>query len=362
MRARLLRHAGASLLVFAGLVVLSIIVPEHRVSMLNVFMTFVVLAISLDLMVGNVFMLAMGHAAFFGGGAYVSTLLQQEWGWSMPVSAVAAVVIVAFTALMIGGPAAARTAGLYFSIVTFAFGEILVQIVNNTTEITGGSEGLAVLWGAGSDLPFDWSIYRYFSFWIAGCVLVTMVIASIVRNSHFGLRLSAVRGSEDMTRGLAFNPTFYKAAIFVLGSTLAGMVGIFYAPMVGFITPELMEVTQSIFILGLVMVGGTRSMLGSFIGVGLLATLPQYLELDPVTRPIVVGVAMMFVILTSPKRGIAGWIYEGPGIVVRWLRRLRAPGPVAAPASDAEPIAPAVPDGGTKTVDPPVAVKQGQGG
>lgn len=305
MKANLTRDLVASVGVCAVFAVLTATVPDGRVVMLGTFMAFVALAVSLDLLVGTTGMLSLGHAAFFGAGAYLSTILVQELGWPLPLAGLAAIGLVAAAALVVG-VAAARTVGLYFAIVSFAFGELLVQLVNNTTSVSGGSEGLPVEFGLGAQMPFGWSIYRYFCLWIVVAAMVTLVVTALVRNTHLGLRLTAVRESENLTRGLGFNPTTYKTAIFVMASSLAALIGVVYAPMAGFINPSLMNVEQSIYILGLLIVGGTRSVRGAFLGVALLATLPQYLELDPVIRPVIVGVAMAAVVLLAPDHGLIG--------------------------------------------------------
>lgn len=311
MRFTIGRHPATAVAVCVALAALTAVAPDGRVILLGTFVAFVALAVALDLLIGTTGLLALGHAAFFGGGAYLSTALNQDMGWSFPLSAAASIAAIALLALVIGLPTTNRATGFYFAIITFAFGELMVQLVNNTTSVTGGSEGLSVNWGLGSELPFGWTLDRYFSMWLVGALLVAMVISVVVRSSHFGLRLHAIRESEDLTRGLGFNPTFYKTVIFVVSSSLAALVGVFYAPMVGFLNPELMDVHQSIYLLGLLFVGGLRSSAGAFVGVLLLATVPQYFDLDPGSRPIIVGAAMAVTVLVAPDRGIAGVVRYG---------------------------------------------------
>ncbi|MGH3761910.1 branched-chain amino acid ABC transporter permease [Actinophytocola sp.] len=332
MNRLLVRDLGGAVGVFAVLAVFTYYVADQRVVLLGTFMTFVTLAVSLDLMVGTTGMLSMGHAAFFGVGAYASTLLAQNAGWSLPLAGLAALGIVAVVALLVGLPATSRTAGLYFAIVTFAFGELLVQLVNNTTAVSGGSEGLPVTFGLEGGLPDGWTVYRFITMWIAGLLLLTLVVTALVRNTSLGPRLMAVRESENLTRGLGFNPTFYKTVIFVLSSVIAAAAGVLYAPMVGFINPDLMGVEQSIYILGLLYVGGMGSVTGAFVGVGVLATLPQLYDLDPVLRPVIVGVAMAVVVLLAPDRGIVGLLRDLLRWLTRGLRRWRGGPPVAASA------------------------------
>ena len=275
------------------------------------------------------------------------TILVNELGWPLPLAGAATLAAVAAVAALVGFAAAGRTAGLYFAIVTFAFGELLVQVVNNTTSVSGGSEGLPVSFGMGSQMPFGWSVYRYFCLWIAIATLITLVVAALVRNTQFGLRLTAIRDSEHQVRGLGFDPTRYKTAIFVVASALAALLGVVYAPMVGFVNPSLMGVDQSIYILGLLFVGGIRSVRGAFLGVALLATVPQLLEMDPVIRPVVVGVAMAIIVLTAPGRGLVGLLDL---LAARALGvRRRGGGPGSGPPGKGRARPAPVPAGGAAT-------------
>lgn len=303
-----MRRIGPAILTLAAGLALTAAVPPTRIIVLGTFLAFAALLIGLDLMVGDTGLLAMGHAAFFGVGAYVSTILWQHYDWSMLVAAPVAVATAAVLAVVIGYPAASRTTGLYFSIITFAFGQILVVIVNQTTEISGGSEGLPSNFGVGSDLPFGWDTYRTFTAELAIILAASVLVASLVRNSHFGLRLRAVKSSENLTQGLGFNPTLYKTTIFVIGSSIAATAGVGYAQMSGFINPSLMDVQQSIYFIGLLFVGGMMSAWGAVVGVALLATLPQLIEMDPTARPVLVGLAMAAVVLGAPGIGVVGLV------------------------------------------------------
>ena len=322
MRARLGRALVTAALILVATMLLAVYVGDGRLVLFGNLLAFVALVVSLDLMVGQAGMLALGHAAFFGVGAYVSSIINQELGWSIFISGGVAVLVVAVLALIIGLPAVSRTAGLFFAMVTFAFGELIVFIVNRNTSITGGSEGMPVSWGLGSAMPFGWSVYRFFTVILCLVVFVVLIVNAVVRHTHFGLRLAAVRESSELTSGLGYSPTSYRLSIFLIASSLAGLTGVVYAPFVGFINPHLMVVEQSIYFLGLLFVGGTNSVLGAFLGVFLLSTLPQMLEMDPMARPIIVGVAMVVIVLAAPKLGLAGLLRAGAR---RWLPRWGGP-------------------------------------
>lgn len=345
-------HPGAAAAVTIVALLLAVMVPDGRTILLGTTLAFIGLAITLDLLVGTTGLLALGHASFFGGGAYLSTVLAQEAGWSLWLAGLAAVLAAAAFGLVVGLPTCHRSKGFYFAIITFAFGELLVQLVNHATDQTGGSEGLSVNWGLGEDLPFDWTLDRFFTVGLVLVVALTMVVAGVVRRSQFGLRLTAIRESDPLTRGLGFNPTSYKTAIFVLSSSLAALIGVLYAPMAGFLNPELMDVHQSIYLLGLLYVGGLRRISGAFIGVIVLFALPQYLEMGAGSRPLIVGAAMAATVLLAPDLGIAGGIPKTFRWAMAKVNGTEGNGTGGDPPTSAAPVAASSSPPGTPSPEP----------
>lgn len=318
MRATGLRRTAVALLVGVALVALASTVPDNRVLLLNTFVAYGALVMSLDLMVGDLNLLPAGHAAFFGAGAYAAVVLNQTAGWPLPVAGVVAVLGCAVAATLIGLPVVGRTVGMSFAVVTFAIGELMVQVVGKSPVLLGGTQGLTVDWGVGDEMPFGFDIYRYFSLWLVVVFVVVMLTVIWVRSSHLGLRLTAIRDDENAARGLGFDPVFYKTLIFALASGLAAAVGVVWAPMVGYIGPDSMGATESIFLLSLLIVGGLRSLAGALAGVLLLMVAPLYLELEPTVRIALVGGALAIIALVEP-RGIAGLARRAAALVT--LRR-----------------------------------------
>lgn len=338
MRRRMWRDIAASVIACVLFALLAAYIEDQYVVLLGTFFGLAALAVTLDLLIGTTGLLALGHAAFFALGGYLAVILNERYHWNWALAALTAVIVAALLAVVVAVPTSIRTAGFQFSIVTFAVGELLVQLASNTTSITGGSEGMSVSFGLGSRLPFDWTVYRLFTVALAGGLLVALLVAAVVRGTHYGLRLRAVKESEPLTRGLGFNPTTYKVTIFVLSSAVAAFIGVLYAPMVGFLSPDLAGVNESIYILGLLFVGGMRSTIGACLGVFLLAILPVYLEVNPTARPIIVGVAMAIVVLVAPDRGIAGLLRDGWELLARRIRGSGSPGTAAPPTTVADAV------------------------
>lgn len=322
MTSRRMRQMGLAIGFGVVLLVLAFVLPENRVLLLNAFLAYGALVVGLDLLVGDLKMMPAGHAAFFGAGGYVAVLLTERAGLPLPVAGVLAVLSVAVLALLIGLPSV-RSAGFSFAIITFAFGELIIQLIANVPGVTGGASGLTSNWGVGDDMPFDMSIYRWFSLWLVGVLVVVMLVVIAVRGSQLGLRMRAVRADENGTRGLGFNPSTYKTIAFVLASALAAMVGVLWAPMNGYISPDTLGVDQSVLLLGMLIIGGIGRITGALAGVFVLQVVPALLDVDPTVRTVLVGLAMAIVALYVPG-GLAG-------VVAGWWNRLRTPAPPPPP-------------------------------
>lgn len=305
MKQTAIRRTVFCLLFGVGMLALVFVVPDQRVLLLNTFLAYGALVVSLDLMVGNLNLLPAGHAAFFGAGAYASVVLNEELGWSLPVAGLVSILACSLVAALIGFPVVGRTAGMSFAVVTFAIGELMVQLVKKSPELLGGTQGKSVAWGVGEEMPFGFSIYRYFSLWLVVVLVLVLVAVVWIRSSHLGLRLTAIRDDDNAARGLGFNPVIYKTLIFAIASGMAAAVGVAWAPMVGYIGPDSMGATESIFLLSLLIVGGLRSMGGAMAGVLLLMTAPMYLDLEPTVRVALVGGALAIIVLLEPG-GLAG--------------------------------------------------------
>ena len=111
-------------------------------------------------------------------------------------------------------------------------------------------------------------------------MLATFVLVQLIRRSHFGLRLRAIKESEPLASSLGLSPLRNKTAIFAVASAVPALAGALFAPMAGFITPDLMGVQQTILLLGFLIVGGSRSVIGPFVGVCVLYTLPTSMEIE----------------------------------------------------------------------------------
>lgn len=237
---------------------------------------YVILAESLNLIVGYTGLLSIAHAAFYGIGAYVAALMALKLNSPFIINIICAVIISGLLGGLVGIPSL-RIKDHYFVIATFAFQVIAFSILNNWVSFTGGPMGLP---GIPQPVIFGWTISSHWDYLLLVgifAVLTCWVCHRIVK-SPFGRVLMAIREDEVFALAAGKNVAFYKVAVFVLGSGLAAIAGALYAHYISFIDPTSFTVMESIFIISIVIIGGAGSLWGPVIGAIVLVTLPELLR------------------------------------------------------------------------------------
>jgi branched-chain amino acid transport system permease protein len=215
--------------------------------------------------------LSFGHVAFFGVGAYASTIVQLRLGLSpwlgLPASALAGAAV--------GGVIAALSfrAGLkgsYFALITLAFAEVL-RIVANSIGITGGGLGMLIPMKAGAG-NLQFADRSGFYFLILALAVLSIALAEWLRRSRFGAHLAAIRENEDAARALGINVFAEKVKVMVLSGAIGGVGGCFFAQYFLYIDPLIVfGVDKSVEMLLVSMIGGAGTVYGPLVGALLLA-------------------------------------------------------------------------------------------
>lgn len=274
------------------------------------------LATSLNLVIGYAGQFAMSHAAFYGFGAYASAILVTSLGmpfwWSVPVTMLAAAVLAA----IIGYPALRYTGGVYLALITFAFGELARLTVANWQDVTGGAMGMRVTYSPeplfGLNLATGKGLY-----WIAiAMLLICLGIVFAVQRSRFGRALVAVREDEVLASFLGIDVMRHKLAAYVMSSALAAMIGTAYAPIMSFISPDLLSVQETISLIGILILGGAGTLAGPVVGTILFFGLPEMMRVETIYRLVALGVVIVIVVLLMPQGVI--------GVANAWLARWRS--------------------------------------
>lgn len=236
-------------------------------------LVFALLAVSLDLLVGVTGLPSLGHAAYFGVGAYAAGLFSIHVTAAAPWSLLAGLVAGAVGAAATGW-VVVRTHGVFFLMLTLAIGEILTEVAETWDEVTGGFNGLAGIpattVGATplSALSSAGLLYWY----VLAAALVGFALVWLVAKSPFGAALRGIRDNEPRTRALGYPTSHYKYAVFVLAGAVAGLAGALFVAQgtPRLITPVDLGFTTSALMLLAVVIGGAGSLWGAALGAALV--------------------------------------------------------------------------------------------
>lgn len=267
------------------------------------------LATSLNIVMGYAGQFAMSHAAFYGLGAYASAILVSSFGVDFWVAIPLAMLVAGVLAAAIGYPALRYTGGVHLALITFAFGELARLVAANWHSMTGGPMGMRVMYSPtpvfGVDLSSGKGLY-----WLAvGMLLICLLASVLIQRSRFGRGLVAVREDETLASFLGVNVVGYKITAYVISSMLAAMVGCAYAPIMSFISPELLSAHETISLIGVLILGGVGTVAGPIIGTLVFFGIPEMLRVARLYRLVILGVIIVLVVLFMPK-GIAGVLRE----------------------------------------------------
>lgn len=285
------------------------------------------LVISLFLLCGMTGQMSLGHAGFYAIGAYTSALLNVNLRISPWITVLIGAVFAAFAGLLIGYPAL-RLKGPYLIIATVGFGEIIRLIAVNWISVTKGPmgvTGIRPLTGIGLgpiSLDFNNKLSNYY-FLILLLVVVTFLAYNLV-NSRTGIAMKAIRDDDIAAEVMGINLAYYKVLSFTLSAGLAGLAGGFYAHYMRFISPDSFTLAESQNYMILLLVGGSASILGPFIGGLGISSLLESLRILSDYRMIAYGVILFLVILFMPK-GIAGMLTGLTGLVVKKADKIKPP-------------------------------------
>ncbi len=287
-----------------GLVVLAILLPlpmgDYYRSVLWRTGLYIMLGLSLNIIVGHAGLFQLGHAAFYALGAYTSALLNLHFHIPLLLTLPASVAVAALFGYLITRPIL-HLRGDYLCIVTIAFGEVVrLVLVNNLFGITGGANGLCaidrpVLFGFELRQP----IYHYYLMLIF--LVITIFAAWRLENSRLGRAWMYVREDEVAAEAMGIDTTRVKLLAFVLGSGWAGLAGALYAGKITVISPDLSKFMESVVMFCIVVLGGTGSIPGIFVGTLGMVTLPELSRPLKAWRDAWLGVAMVVMMIARPE-------------------------------------------------------------
>jgi branched-chain amino acid transport system permease protein len=302
----------------AGLLVLALVLAVLPLVLPNAFYVDVAIRIALNaivviginLLMGYTGQISLGHAGFYGLGAYASAALTTHFNWP-PLAALAAGAAATGVLAWLMARPILKLKGHTLAMATLGLGIIISIVINNESQWTGGPDGISVpsFSVAGMTVAGETSWYI-----VAAVLLLVMTwLALNLVDSPVGRALQAIHGSEVAARVAGIDTTRFKVRVFVLSAVVASIAGSISAHYIGFITPGMAGFFHSIELVTMVVVGGMASIFGSIIGAVLLTVLPQLLQTFEGWEVVVFGVILMATMIFMPK-----------GLVPSIAQRLRA--------------------------------------
>ncbi len=291
---------------FALFALMPWIVSTYQTNIFISFMLYVILGLGLNIIVGVAGLLFLGHAAFYGIGAYTYALLNHYYGigfWTaLPIGGVVAAlagVVLAFPVL--------RLRGDYLAIVTLGFGEIVRLVLENWSDLTGGPSGVSNISRPdlfGHHLSVA-GANTYVYYIVLVMAIVTIIAVQRLKDSRIGRALQALREDEIACQAMGIDRVNVKLMAFGLGTAWAGFAGVIFAAKTTFINPASFTFFESAIILSIVVLGGMGSNLGVILGSAFLVLMPEYLRAFSEYRMILFAMAMVLMMIFRPQGLIA---------------------------------------------------------
>jgi len=257
------------------------------------------ITMGLCLLMGYAGQISLGHASFFGLGAYISGVATTRYGMDPWVCVFLGVFVSAGVALVIGGPSL-KLRGHYLAMATLAFCIIVTTVFNENVAITGGPDGLAFIPGIslfGYSLD---SVTKYYYF-VWGVVLAVLMVCLNVIRSRVGHALRSIHDSESAASSVGVNVAKYKVHVFVWSAVMASFAGSLYAHYLNFINPSSFNLFVSIKLLIMIVLGGMYSLWGGIVGAMLVTFLGyEWLHYFEDAEVVVYGLIVLVIIIFMP--------------------------------------------------------------
>jgi branched-chain amino acid transport system permease protein len=307
---------------FLGFAVLLLLLPlgvanDYYLNVLVFIGIHAIIVLGLDLLMGYTGQISLGHAAFFGLGAYISGVLSARHGWTPLPELLVALPATALVAYLVGMPTL-RLSGHYLAMATLGFGIIVFILLQGLSSVTGGPSGLTgiaemSLWG----LPVSDDLSFYYL--TSACLLFCLLLSLNLVRSRVGRALRAIHGSEVAASSLGVDTARFKVGIFVLSAVFAALAGWLYAHYVRFISPGSFGFPFSVKLVTMVVIGSLGSLWGAIFGAALLTSLPEFLSVFAEYDILVYGALLSVVMIFMPR----GFLRGVEDLVLVILRRAR---------------------------------------
>ena len=279
---------------------------EYLIHLAILSSVFAILAVSLDLVLGYTGLLSVTNAAFYGIGAYVAALILKGTGLNFFVALAAAIIFTMLVALVMG-LVLSKFKTDYYALASLGFNVIVYAIFLNWQDVTRGPLGIP---GIPRPEIFGFALSDNIYFLVLALVLLAAVycLGYFLTHSSFGRILTAIREDEEAVSVFGYYTPSYKMIIFVISAGMAAVAGALFATYITFIDPSSFTITESIFVIAVVILGGAGSLRGPVIGAIILVLLPEALrfvgfpsDIAAQMRQVVYGLILVFLMLYRPQ-------------------------------------------------------------
>jgi len=311
-----------AVIIFLLLLISPPFLSSFLLTLLTQALIYAILAMSLDIILGYTGLASLGHAAYFGLGAYGVGILATRYGagfWVvLPLGILLAVAVAAIFGLV-----ALRATGVYFLMITLALGMVVWGLAHRWVTMTQGDNGISAIPRPELGLPLSLAHSIPFYYFALAGFLITFWILRVIVRSPFGQTLVGIRESESRMRTLGYHVWLHKYIGFVIAGGFGGFAGVLWAYYNGFVSPVDLQLATSVEVLLMVALGGRGTLLGPALGAAIIVLLKNLVSVYTHRWLLILGVVYIGTIVYAPEGSV--------GAVRQWARRA-TPGPLRSEA------------------------------
>lgn len=277
-----------------------LIVDSAWLAVGTTFLIYSCVALSQDIILGRAGVFHMGHAVFFGLGAYTTAILNVHYEFSILATWIPAIIVPMVVAIILAAPII-HLKGDYLLVATIGFNIIFIQILKNDVfGLTGGPDGI---FGIDVVRVFGYEFFSQTQMYYMSFILlaITLFIVKNLDSSKFGRAMFYINKDEVAAKSMGINIRYYKLYAFALGAAIAGAAGSMFSVQYSSVSPDAFDVIQSIMFFTIVLVGGSASLPGVLIGTFVMFVLPEIFREFNEARYLIFGIAMILTMILRPN-------------------------------------------------------------
>ena len=298
--------------------IIPFITNEYLLWMVNTMLVYTLVTLGFNILIGNLGQLVFANTAFFGIGAYTTAILMVYTGVPYFIGIIASALTGGLAGFLASVTALRGIRLYYLAIITLAFGELMRWVYLHGDKVTKGSDGLLMPHSSFLGIPLDSEVPKFFVF-----LLLTILVIKATSNlmkSKIGRAIVAIRENEATTASLGIPTANYIILAFVWSGAVVGIAGAMFAVLTERVLPESFGLTEVIVHFGMVLVGGTGSIIGSVIGAITLTALPEYFRQFPGMDELFFGIIIVVILLFLPKGLVSLLWYVSPAFKERYYK------------------------------------------